>query len=407
MRLTMSERRVLIKSFAPRYRRSRKKVKSELLTEFTEMSGYNRCYAAYLLHHHGRRIRLRGKVVAVADATKRVRHQRARKYDRAVLEALKAIWQLLDYLCGKRLVAILPEIVPILERHGELKVDAKTRQRLLEISAATIDRLLAKERRKFQLKGRARTKPGTLLKHQIPLKRFADWQEDRAGFVEVDLVAHEGGSGRGDYLQTLDVTDVATGWTEIRAVRNKAQVWVLEAMKLLQKRSPFRWLGIASDNGSEFINHHLIRFCEQQRITFSRTRPNRKNDNPYVEQKNYSVVRRAVGYDRYEGDQELELLNELYDLLRLQINFFKPVMKMVSKERRGSRIHKKYDGAKTSYQRICESPDVSSKSKRALAQQYEKLNPAELARQMARLQNRLLLKLTPEETRRWKARGLI
>ena len=216
-------------------------------------------------------------------------------------------------------------------------------------------------------------------------------------------MGHEGGQGRGDYCQTLDVTDVYTGWTEIRAVRNKAQVWVLEAMKLLRQRSPCTWLGMASDNGSEFINQHLLRFCEQEKITFSRTRPSRKNDNPYVEQKNYSVVRRAVGYARYEGERELELVNELYDRLRLQINFFKPVMKMVAKQRRGSRIWKKYDVPKTPYRRICESPEVAAKIKRQLAQEYEKLNPAQLARQIGWLQNCLLLKLTPEQKKRWEA----
>ena len=340
-----------------------------MLTEFTQMTGYNRCYGAYLLRHQGKRIWLSPKVVAVGDVGKKAGGQRARKYDQKVLAALKSVWKILDYLCGKRLVAILPEVVPILERHGELKVDANTRERLIQISAATIDRLLEPERRKHRLKGRCGTKPGTLLKHQIPIKRFADWQEDRPGFLEVDLVGHEGGQGRGDFCQTLDVTDVYTGWTEVRAVRNKAQVWVLEAMKLLQKRSPFPWLGIASDNGSEFINKHLIRFCEQEEITFSRTRPSRKNDNPYVEQKNYSVVRRAVGYARYEGERELELVNELYDRLRLQINFFKPVMKMVAKQRRGSRIWKKYDVPKTPYRRICESPEVEDNIKRELVQE--------------------------------------
>ena len=197
MRLTMAERRVLIKSFAPRYRKKSKKVKGEVLTEFTQMTGYNRCYGAYLLRHQGKRIQLSPKLVVVGDIGKRVRHQRARKYDQKVLKALKIIWEILDYLCGKRLVAILPEVVPILERHGELKVDANTRERLIQISAATIDRLLEPERRKHRLKGRCGTKPGTLLKHQIPIKRFADWQEDRPGFLEVDLVGHEGGQGRG------------------------------------------------------------------------------------------------------------------------------------------------------------------------------------------------------------------
>lgn len=408
MRLTMRERRALTKGFATRYRRSRKKVKGQLLTEFTEMTGYHRAYAAYLLRHHGKRIRLGHKLVVEGEAKKKKQHrQRAKKYDQRVLEALKVIWEMLDYLCGKRLVAILPEIVPLLERHRELTVDRATRERLLQISAATIDRLLGEERRKHQLKGRSGTKPGTLLKHQIPMKRFAEWQEDRPGFLEVDLVGHDGGLGTGEFLQTLDVTDVYTGWTEVRAVLTKAQVWVVEAIQLMQKRSPFPWLGIASDNGSEFINQHLIRFCESHEITFSRTRPGRKNDNPYVEQKNYSVVRRAVGYARYEGEAELELVNELYDRLRLQINFFKPVMKMVSKERRGARIWKKYDVPRTPYRRILESSEVPAPIKRKLTLQYKQLNPAQLARQIARIQNRLILKLTPEDTKKWEAKGLI
>ena len=400
MRLTMSDRRVLIKTFAPRYQKSRKKKRGELLDEFTQMTGYNRSYAAYLLRHQGKRIRLGERVVGIADATQKLPQERPRKYGRQVVKVLKKIWALLDYMCGKRLAAILPEVVPILEKQGELRVSAVTRERLMEISAATIDRVLAAEKKKYQLKGRSLTKPGTLLKHRIPIKRFAEWQEDRPGFVEVDLVGHEGGSASGDYMQTLDATDVFTGWTEIRAVRNKAQVWVVEAMEVLEQRSPFAWLGLASDNGAEFINQHLLRFCESREITFTRTRAYRKNDNPHVEQKNYSVVRRAVGYDRYDREEELEVLNELYDVLRLQINFFKPVMKMVQKERIGSRIVKRYDRPKTPYQRVLDCPQVSTNRKRQLAKQYETLNPAELSRQIARLQNRLLLKLSEEESRK-------
>ncbi len=407
MRWTMRERWVLVKSLASRYQKSRKKEKSRLLEEFTKLTGYNRVYGAYLLRQQGRRIRLGPKVVAVADVRQRVAPQRTRKYDAEVGEALKQIWQILDYLCGKRLVAILPEVVPLLEKHGELELGQQTRQRLLEISAATIDRLLAPERQKLQLRGRSGTKPGTLLKSQIPLKRFGAWREDEPGFLEVDLVGHEGGRARGDYLQTLDVTDIYTGWTEIRAVKNKAQVWVLEAMKVLQARCPFRWRGIASDNGSEFINGHLIRFCEEEQISFSRTRAGRKNDNPYVEQKNYSVVRRAVGYGRYEGEEDLERVNRLYEVLRLQINFFKPVMKLASKERCGSRITKRYDVPKTPYQRVCESPQISAQCKAKLRQQYGRLNPAELAREIGRLQEQILFQLSPEETEKWKGYGLI
>ena len=200
MRWTMRERWVLVKSLAARYQKSGKKEKSQLLEEFIEMTGYNRVYGAYLLRQEGRQIRLSPKVVAVADVRPRRPRQRARKYDAEVGEALKQIWQILDYLCGKRLVAILPEVVPLLEKCGELKLSRQTRQRLLEISAATIDRLLAAERRKLQLRGRSGTKPGTLLKSQIPLKRFGAWREDEPGFLEVDLVEHEGGRAREDYL---------------------------------------------------------------------------------------------------------------------------------------------------------------------------------------------------------------
>jgi len=225
-------------------------------------------------------------------------------------------------------------------------VDKETKEKILEISASTIDRLLSKEKAKMRLKGRARTKPGTLLKHQIPIRTFADWDEGRPGFVEIDLVSHDGGNARGDYAQTLDVTDVYTGWTETEAVKNKAQIWTFKALKGIRKRLPFKLLGIDSDNGSEFINAHLLRFCKQEKITFTRTRPYRKNDNCFVEQKNYSVVRKAVGYYRYETKKELEILNELYKVLRLYTNFFQPVMKLVKKTRVGSKVIKRYDEAK-------------------------------------------------------------
>ena len=163
--------------------------------------------------------------------------------------------------------------------------------------------MLAPEKKKLSLKGRSRTKPGTLLRNQITVRTFADWQEDRPGFVEVDLVVHEGGRARGDYAQTLDLTDVATGWVELAAVLNKAQVWVFEAFERIRQQLPFPLLGLDSDNGTEFINHHMKRYCDQEKITFTRSRPYRKNDNCFVEQKNYSVVRRLVGYDRYQGSR--------------------------------------------------------------------------------------------------------
>jgi len=176
---------------------------------------------------------------------------------------------------------------------------------------------------------------------------LACWDEKEPGFVEMDLVSHDGGSARGDYIQTLDLTDVFSGWTETRAVRNKAQVWTFQALKEIRGKLPFQMLGIDSDNGGEFINAHLLNYCKEQKITFTRSRPYKKNDNCFVEQKNYSVVRRAVGYARYDTEEELEVLNQLYESLRLYTNFFQPVMKLAEKERMGSKVKKKYDKAKT------------------------------------------------------------
>lgn len=213
----------------------------------------------------------------------------------------------------------------------------------MTISAATIDRLLKPEKKKHQIKGRSHTKPGTLLKHQIPIRTFSEWNEQKPGFVEIDLVGHDGGNSSGEFAQTLTVTDVCTGWTDMQAVKNKAQCWVFEALKDIRDRLPFDLLGIDSDNGGEFINDQLYRYCIQEKITFTRARSYRKNDNCFVEQKNYSVIRRAVGYMRHDTPEELHLLNELYWHLRLYSNHFHPVMKLLEKTRVGSKVKKKYD----------------------------------------------------------------
>lgn len=227
-----------------------------------------------------------------------------------------------------------------LEKHEELVLSQEVKAKLLSISPATVDRLLQKEKRKLTFTFRSYTKPGTLLKHQIPVRTFADWDEKRPGFCEMDLVAHDGGNPSGDFCQTLDVTDVLTGWTETQAVKNKAQKWVFEALEQIRARLPFPLLGIDSDNGGEFINHQLIRYCQKEQITFTRSRPSKKNDNCYVEQKNWTMVRKTVGYLRYETEDELLLLNQLYSLLRLYTNFFQPVTKLVFKERVNSKVKK-------------------------------------------------------------------
>lgn len=389
MRLTVKEKQKATRITAARYQKASKKKKGAILDEFIELTGYDRCYASYLLKNHGRKVQINNKVIVIGDIRKRHKRQKQRTYGEDVLKALKQIWVIMDCICGKRLQPLLKELLAVLQQHKEIRVTREIKKKLLRISAATIDRILKPERKKYQLKGRSLTKPGTLLKHQIPIRTFSEWNEQSPGFVEIDLVGHEGGNPRGDFMQTLNVTDVCTGWTEMQAVKNKAQIWVFEALKDIRERLPFNLLGIDSDNGGEFINEHLLRFCRDEKITFTRARSCRKNDNCFVEQKNYTIVRRHVGYARYDTEAEQKLLNELYRHLRLYVNFFQPVMKLMLKTRIGSRVKKKYDKPQTPYQRVLASSLIPENQKDTLRQQYAQLNPAELRRKIASFQNKL------------------
>lgn len=228
------------------------------------------------------------------------------------------------------------------------------------------------------------------MKSQIPIRTWADWNDAKPGLVEIGCVGHEGGDSSGDFYQSLDVTDITTGWTEPRAVKNKAQKWVFAALMEISAAFPFPTKGIDSDNCSEFINAHLLRYCNDNKITFTRSRSGNKNDGAHIEQKNWSVVRQAVGYHRYDTDAELALLNEIYALVRLQINFFSPQQKLVSKTRRGAKVSKKCDIPRTPYQRVMASPDISKKIKDTLTRQYRGLNPAQLRRDILALNDRLL-----------------
>lgn len=394
MALTMTQRRAVTRELARKYKAVRKSEKGKILDDLIDLTGYNRSYASRVLRKTARTKKKtvgRGRKQATLVEDHRMkslkRRQRPRKYDKVVQMSLKKIWIICDCICGKRLAPYLTEIIPVLEKWNEIELDPEVREKLLEISAATIDRLLAPVKREYQLKARSNTKPGTLLKHQIPIRTFSEWDEAQPGFVEIDLVAHNGGDPRGDFMHTLDVTDVCTQWTETQAVKNKAQVWVFEALLDIREKMPFPLLGIDSDNGGEFINHHLVKYCEENEITFTRGRPYKKNDGCFVEQKNYSVVRRAVGYGRHDTDEELELLNELYGHLRFYTNFFLPVMKLTEKTRTGSRVQKKYDEARTPYRRTLDF--LSKKDQAALREQYEALNPAELKRKIDRLKDQI------------------
>lgn len=383
----MSDRKAVTEATAGRYRRSGKKGKGRILDEFTALTGYERSYARFMLRCTGKKI-YAGSRVYVGRAGPRV--ARSREYDEKVLVVLRRVWKILDFICGKRLVAVLGETLEKLERFGEISCDAETREKLNRISASTIDRLLAAERKKYQLKGRSGTRPGSLLKKQIPMRTFSEWDERKPGFVEIDLVGHDGGQASGEYLQSLDVTDVYSGWTEVQAVRNKAQVWVFEALKEIRSRLPFPLLGIDSDNGSEFINHQLLRYCQSGQITFTRSRPYRKNDNCFVEQKNYSVVRRHVGYQRLDGCNQQIILNDIYHYLRLYVNYFQPSMRLASKERNGAAVKKTYSPAETPYRRLLRSEHLTDEQKQKLTRRYEELNPAQLKRRIETLQEKLL-----------------
>jgi hypothetical protein len=304
-------------------------------------------------------------------------------YGADVVAALEVCWVVLGGLCGKRLAPFLPQIVDRLRVCGELRISDATRDLLVRMSAATIDRRLAGPRERLQLRGRSGTKPGSLLKSQIPVRTWSQWDEDQPGFVEIDLVGHEGGNSKGEFCQTLTMTDIATGWTETRAVRNKAGVRVRQALDDIAAALPFPLLGIDSDNGTEFINNHLLRYCTINKITFTRSRPSHKNDNAHVEQKNWSVVRQTVGYARYDTDAEVEVLNQLYQPLRLMTNFFAPQQKLVEKTRVGAKVIKKHDTARTPFQRLLVRDDIPQSIKDNMARWYEQLNPAQIRRDIA------------------------
>jgi hypothetical protein len=291
-------------------------------------------------------------------------------------------WEATDRLCSKRLHPFLPELIKVLRRYGDGTITAEIEVQLCRMSPATIDRLLRPWRRVGGRRAFTTTKPGSLLKSSIPIRTFADWQEDQSGFLEVDLVSHCGESTDGFYLTTLSTVDVASGWSECRGVWGKGQERVGAAVHRVRQRLPFPLLGLDSDNGSEFINQHLYTYCRREGITFTRSRSYKKNDSCHVEQKNWSVVRRLVGYDRYSSRAALEILNRIYDLLRLYVNYFQPVMKLVTKTRHGAKVRKLYDTAQTPYQRLLAAGVLTEAKQQELTAIYHGLNPVSLLKQV-------------------------
>lgn len=356
-----------------RYGQATKKERGQMLDELVATSGYHRKHATALL---------RGKR-RWREHTKPIRRQRRRIYLDEDRRAVVWLADVFDQVSSKRLRAAMDTELAALSKRRHLQVSRACFKRLQTISASTMDRL-----RRAQGDGYARithrggTKPGSLLKSQIPIRTFAEWSDKRPGFTEIDLVQHDGGNPSGIFACTLTVTDVSTGWTEIEAVRNKAQTHVFNALQHLRQHIPFPLLGIDSDNGAEFINDILWRYCEQEEITFTRGRVGRKNDNPFVEQKNWSVVRRLVGYDRYDTLRQVDQLNQLYEVYNLYINHFIPTTKLICKTRDGSRVTRVFDDPKTPYQRILDSPLVSDTVKARLRAFHAKLDVVGLKRRI-------------------------
>ena len=387
----MADRRTL-KRTALRYRRGTRKQKAQILDEFVQNHECTRNHDSWVLRNWGRTVfsHQGGQLIKIVVGQRHARRTVPRVYDQQVYEALEKIWYLYGGMCGKRLIGVLRHQLPLLEKFGEITVDATVREKLQRISAATIDRLLQAEKRKLRVRGRSHTKPTTRLLHQVPIRTFAEWQDATVGQMGADLVGHDGGGGGGEHAFTLVLTDRVTQWTEPRAVLNKAQKWVFQALLLVRSWLPFALVGLHTDCGGEFINDHLVRYCDQENIDFSRSRANRKNDNCFTEQKNNAVVREHVGYLRLETEQEVELLNQIYDRLRLLVNFFYPSQRLIAKTRQGARVRRRYDTPQTPYQRVLACPEVAEQAKQHLRRQFDILNPAALQREMLRLQQRLL-----------------
>lgn len=379
MGLTMGQRRAATKAIATRYKRADKAAKGMILDELCATTGWHRNHARKALA-----AALKPKIV------KPTRKARAPRYDAGTVVALRFCWAVLGAPTGKRLAPMMGELVPRLRRFDELDITDETATALVAMSAATMDRRLAEDRAKLVLKGRSHTKPGSLLKDQIPIRTWAQWDDAVPGFVEIDLVGHEGGNALGEHAYTLTVTDLATGWTENRSVRNKARKWVIDALEDIASIMPFPVLGVDSDNGSEFINHHLLDWCEKRQITFTRSRPGNSNDGAHVEQKNWAIVRTVVGYHRYDTAAELALLNEIWSLQSQMTNYFLPQQKLVSKVRESAKVTKKYDTATTPHRRAERHDTVSIEDKAILTEDYNDLNPAAIQRQIQDLTAQLL-----------------
>jgi hypothetical protein len=349
-----------------------KREKGRLLDEAEKRTGLNRKY-------------LMEKLRPKSNLDKRKDERKKRKiiYDGYVKDALVKVWRILDYPCGQRLAPLLKntDIIERLRTFKELNCSDEVVLKLKKISFRTIDEKLKHQKEIERIRKKYQKKVHPLLYQKIPIKLSDAWDRKQLGNIQTDLIEHCGQSARGEYINTVSNTDIATGWWEGQAIMGRGQIPTCQGLAQARKRFPFEWREIHSDNGREYINAHLFRYTQKEELDFSRSRPNKKNDNCFVEQKNWTHVKKFVGYLRYDTFKEQEILNDLYgNELRLYKNFFQPVIKLISKERIGGKIHRKYDTAKTPYQRVMESKEVPKARKQELEKTYNSLNPAQLKR---------------------------
>ena len=344
-----------------------RKGKSQILDEYCGNTSQSRKYVITKIHS--------------PDFHPRQRKKRKETYDGQVKAALVKVWEVFDYPCGQRLKPVLEIEVDRLREFGELMVSDEVAWKLKRMSSATIDRKLKHQRETLHLlRSKGGPKPNYILKQKIPIK-LTEWDISIVGFSEIDLVLHCGSSTLGEYVNTLSSTEISSGWWEGEAIMGKSQEYSFWALKEIRKRTPFAWKGIDSDNGPEFINQSLYKYCQREKLEFTMSRPYRKNDNAYIEQKNWTHVRKIFGYLRYDTCEELAIMNDLYhNELRLYKNFFQPVMKLKSKERVGGKVKRKYELSKTPYQGLLESGQIRDEVKDELNAIYLGLNPARLKR---------------------------
>jgi len=369
--MNMQSRNQYLKELRSEYLKTKlKKERGTLLDEAAKRTKLNRKYLMEKL-----------KPKSNMDKDKSQGKKRKQFYDNSIKPALVQMWRIFDYPCGQRLETLLKSETDKLRLLGELDCSDKTAAKLKTMGSATIDRKLRHQKEVERIREKYQRKIHPLLYQKIPVKVFGEQNRQELGNIQIDLVEHCGSSASGEFIHTLSTTDINTGWWEGEAIMGRGQERTFHGIQEARGRYPLSWQEIHSDNGAEFINAHLFGYTEKEGLDFSRSRPYKKNDNCLVEQKNWTHVKKFVGYLRYDTDKELNILKNLYrNELRLYKNFFQPVIKLISKERIKGRIHRRYDAAKTPYQRVIESKEVSENKKQELKKIYLSLNPAQLKR---------------------------